>query len=86
MLSPNPTDGELRFRLGLGSVATDVLVSLSDLAGRVLQTKVYKNRQGQLDEKLDLETLPSGSYIFGLQTTQTGEPQRRFSRKVLVVR
>ena len=86
ILSPNPTDGELRFRLGLGTVATDVLVSLSDLAGRTLQTKVYKNRQGQLDERLDLGTLPSGSYIFGLQTTQAGESQKRFSKKVLVVR
>jgi Zn-dependent metalloprotease len=79
-LSPNPTNGELRFRIGLLS-KTDVSVSLSDLAGRVLQSKIYKNREGQLDERLDLGDLVSGSYIFVLQTTE-----KRFSRKVVVVR
>jgi hypothetical protein len=59
----------------------DISVSLSDLAGRVLQSKIYKNREGLLDEKLDLGTLPDGSYIFSLQTTD-----KRFSRKVVVVR
>jgi hypothetical protein len=80
ILSPNPTNGELRFRLGLAS-KTDVSVSLGDLAGRVLQTKVYKNREGQLDERLDLGILSDGSYIFMLQTAE-----KRFIRKVLVVR
>jgi hypothetical protein len=79
-LSPNPTNGELRFRIGLQS-KTDVSVSLSDLAGRVLQTKIYKNREGSLDERLDLGDLVSGSYIFVLQTTE-----KRFSRKVVVLR
>jgi trimeric autotransporter adhesin len=79
-LSPNPTNGELRVRVGLPS-QTDVSVSLSDLTGRVLQSKIYKNREGQLDERLDLGDLADGSYIFSLQTTE-----KRFSRKVVVVR
>jgi hypothetical protein len=79
-LSPNPTAGELRFQIGLSS-KTDISVSLSDLAGRVLQTKIYKNREGSLDERLDLGDLVSGSYIFVLQTEG-----KRFSRKVIVIR
>jgi hypothetical protein len=80
ILSPNPTNGELRFRLRL-EAKSDVSVSLSDLAGRTLQTKIYKNKEGQLDERLDLGNLPDGSYIFSLQTVD-----RRFNRKVLVVK
>jgi hypothetical protein len=85
ILSPNPTNGELRFRLRLES-KSDISVSLSDLTGKTLQTKIYKNREGNLDERLDLGNLPDGSYIFSLQTFRTGGPDRRFSRKVLVVR
>jgi hypothetical protein len=80
ILSPNPTNGELRFRLRL-EAKSDISVLLSDLTGKTLQTKSYKNKEGNLDERLDLGNLPDGSYIFSLQTFD-----RRFSRKVLVVR
>jgi hypothetical protein len=63
ILSPNPTNGELRFRLRLES-KSDISVSLSDLAGRTLQTKIYKNKEGQSDERLDLGNLPDGSYLY----------------------
>ena len=84
-LSPNPTDGELRFGLGLATT-TDVAVSLSDANGRVLLTKSFKNKTGRLDEKLDLRALPDGAYIFECVLTTQTAPQKRLSRKVLVAK
>ena len=84
-LSPNPTDGELRFGLGLAT-KTDVAVSLSDANGRVLLTKSFKNKTGRLDEKLDLRALPDGAYIFECVLTTQTAPQKRLSRKVLVAK
>ncbi|NID13285.1 T9SS type A sorting domain-containing protein [Fibrivirga algicola] len=59
---PNPTAGWLQLEGDL-SGRGDVLVGLHTVAGTLVQQSVGPVRQGKLQHRLDLSTLPAGVYI-----------------------
>jgi Secretion system C-terminal sorting domain len=80
ILSPNPTDGELRYKLWLPEKTT-IGIEISDALGRTILRNYQVNEAGQLDKSLNLSHLAAGVYLFNLQTDS-----KRYTKKVLVVR
>ncbi len=80
VLSPNPTEGELRYRLWLPEKTT-IGIEISDMLGRTVLRDYQANQSGQLDRSLNMSHLSAGVYLFNLQTDT-----KRYTKKVVVVR
>lgn len=61
-LSPNPNNGN--FALNLGSVCENIMVSITDVSGRLIDLKKYTNQQ-MLHLSIDQ---PAGIYFIAVQT------------------
>ncbi len=80
ILSPNPTEGELRYRLWLPENTT-IGIEICDILGQTVLRDYQANQSGQLDKSLNMSHLSAGVYLFNLQTDK-----KRYTKKVLVVR
>jgi hypothetical protein len=63
-LYPNPTDGELS--IDLGSTYSEVSVTLTDMNGKLIQSRTYKNHK-LLNLRLEV---PAGNYLMTIESGQ----------------
>jgi hypothetical protein len=62
---PNPSKGDVV--LTLYSEVSDIMLSLSDVTGKVIMEKALTNTQGMMSHRLDLSAFPAGVYYIRLQ-------------------
>jgi len=61
-LYPNPSAGLFNIKLS-GNMGNNVNIEIYSILGVKVYNKIYNTKEGKLDEKLDLSSLPKGSYI-----------------------
>jgi len=67
---PNPTTGLLNLKL-TGFNGDDMIVNITDLQGRIIQTRNLSNLQSAEVRQLDLSSLAKGIYILRMETQGT---------------
>ncbi|TAH14053.1 MAG: T9SS C-terminal target domain-containing protein [Runella slithyformis] len=77
---PNPTTGLLQLKTWLAE-AGKVAVVVQDLTGRTAKSNQFRAEAGVFEAQINLEDLPMGVYLLQLQT-----PQKRFTKKVVLMR
>jgi hypothetical protein len=62
---PNPSKGDVV--VNLYSEESDVMLSLTDVSGKVVMEQALLNTRGMMSHRLDLSNLPAGVYYIRLQ-------------------
>ena len=79
-VAPNPSEGEAELRFHLEERG-EVQIRVVDMKGKVHLEKRMMAEKGELLERLDLSTLPSGAY-----TVVVEQGKKRMEKRILVVR
>ena len=79
-VAPNPSEGEAELRFHLEERG-EVQIRVVDMKGKVHLEKRMMAEKGELLERLDLSSLPSGTY-----TVVVEQREKRFEKKIVVVR
>lgn len=72
---PNPVNSTAIIQVELAS-ASDVTLQVSDISGKVLDTKFYGNLSGTNTLRYDVDALTEGLYIFNIVAGDIVSPQR----------
>ena len=66
-LFPNPTDGEFVLR-GNGYSTSEILISVMDMNGRVIESRIVNANSNSINERFDLSNQANGVYFISIQS------------------
>ena len=66
-LFPNPTNGEFVLR-GNGYSTSEILISVMDMNGRVIESRIVNANSNSINERFDLSNQANGVYFISIQS------------------